>query len=709
MSTIASSAAPWPPQLVEHLARNLQDWRVQQERDVPWEALSEASRRTLCARATNLLDAVVAAGFTVVPATAEDRTSDTPTTAADSSVQEQVERWRDEAEQQLRVGEPLLAYNAVKQGLEACPQDLRLRQLEGLALARSGAVERANKVLQQLRDEGHDDGETLGLLARTHKDLGLAAPDTSSGGAHLGAAFTIYENAYLQAVRRGAVADAYYTGINAATLAVLRGHELRAREIAEVVRRLCQQELEESNVGGGEYWVRATLGEASLILGDLNDARHEYSLAGKLAATRFADLASTRRQARLLLRSLELPAAWLDEILRVPPVVVYTGHMVDRPGRGTPRFPAAIEERVRVQLRQRLEAISPVAAYGSAACGTDILVLETMLELGGEIHIVLPFSPEEFRRVSVDLDPDGDWGERFDRVMAGAASVIVASDDYAQDSTASFEYANLILTGMAQLRARVLETPLIGVAVWDGAAGDGPGGTGSVVTHWRDQGIKTQLVDLARLLEEEGIEPGEKVSEQRNQPPQRTGAQRRFRHEIKAMLFADAVGYSKLKENQIPLFIDKFLGAVAELNRRTQYGPIHMETAGDGLYFVFDSARDAGHYAMQLNRLVRETEWQPLGFPASFDLRVGLHCGPVYCCEDPITGLPLYTGPHTSRTARIEPITPPGQVYGSSAFAAIAATTGVDDLQFSYIGRTNLAKKYGALALYHITPNQTSS
>ena len=68
--------------------------------------------------------------------------------------------------------------------------------------------------------------------------------------------------------------------------------------------------------------------------------------------------------------------------------------------------------------------------------------------------------------------------------------------------------------------------------------------------------------------------------------------------------------------------------------------------------------------------------------------------------EDPVTHTMFYTGSHTSRTARIEPITPPGQVYTSSAFAAVAAATGVDDLGFSYIGRIPLAKQYGSLALY---------
>jgi hypothetical protein len=74
----------------------------------------------------------------------------------------------------------------------------------------------------------------------------------------------------------------------------------------------------------------------------------------------------------------------------------------------------------------------------------------------------------------------------------------------------------------------------------------------------------------------------------------------------------------------------------------------------------------------------------------------------VFVSRDPITGAPLYSGVHTSRTARIEPITPPGQVYASSAFAAVATAQEASGLRFSYIGRTQLAKHYGVLPLHHV-------
>jgi hypothetical protein len=50
-----------------------------------------------------------------------------------------------------------------------------LRQLQGLALSRSGATERANAVLENLRREQGTGEETLGMLGRTYKDLAATA------------------------------------------------------------------------------------------------------------------------------------------------------------------------------------------------------------------------------------------------------------------------------------------------------------------------------------------------------------------------------------------------------------------------------------------------------------------------------------------------------------------------------------------------------
>src|SRR4051812_45531680 len=89
------------------------------------------------------------------------------------------------AEQALEKGEPLLAYNGLQEALARWPEHTRLRQLQALSLARSGDTARANEMLAVLAAAGVDDAETLGLLARTHKDLALAARDGVVGISHL--------------------------------------------------------------------------------------------------------------------------------------------------------------------------------------------------------------------------------------------------------------------------------------------------------------------------------------------------------------------------------------------------------------------------------------------------------------------------------------------------------------------------------------------
>ena len=584
------------------------------------------------------------------------------------------------AERQLRQGEPLTAYNTLQPALERWPGHLRLRQLQGLALARAGDVSRANAIVARLAAEGHEDGETLGLLGRTHKDLALQGDDGRTRAAHLEEAFAAYERAYRAARARGEHAAAGYTGINAAAMAVLRGDLARARALADEVRTA-------GNAGSGDYWQEATLAEAALILGDASQARARYARAATLAGRNYGDLGSTRRQARLLEAHLPPAAEPASAALTIPPVVAFSGHMIDAPGRTPARFPAKDEARVREQVASRMAALSPAAVYGSAACGADLLFLEAARELGCETHVVLPFPAEAFRATSVDY-AGADWAGRFERALAAADSVTIASDHAARGSVATFEYANRILTGMAMLRARLLDTSMRALAVHAPGGDALGGGTAAVLAAWKQGGLDPEVIVLGEAAPAGGAAT-------------REAPVAGIRHEIRAMLFADAVGYSKFTEDQIPLYITEFLGGVAALARGGRQPFEHVETSGDGLYMVFADPGAAGEYALELSRLAATTDWAARGLPAGFNLRVALHCGPVHCGVNPLTGTPVYTGPHTSRAARIEPVTPPGQVYASSAFAAVAAAEGAR-LALAYVGRMPLAKGYGALGLYHV-------
>ena len=182
------------------------------------------------------------------------------------------------------------------------------------------------------------------------------------------------------------------------------------------------------------YWLRATLGEAALIRGELSDAIKWYTAAGQEAGGRYGDLASTRRNARLLFKVMDLDPdkqQRIESCFPIPRVVVFAGHMIDQPGRPKPRFPNYLAPQVYEQIADTLKRLDARIGAASAACGSDILFLEAMLKRAGEINIILPFIKEEFIKTSVTLVPGSDWGPRFEAVLAQANQVIVASENRA--------------------------------------------------------------------------------------------------------------------------------------------------------------------------------------------------------------------------------------------------------------------------------------
>ncbi len=672
-----------------------------------------------------------------------------------------------DAEGLLKAGSPLVAYDVLAEGLRQFPGDVRMRQLLALALSRSGASRLANPILQQLVREGHRDEETTGMLARTYKDLWAASTDSTERQAQLALAFRHYADAF--DTTRG-----YWSGINAATMALLLGNRDESKALALVVREQCRALAEIA--GGGDYWVAATLGESALLLESWNEAEDWYSQASVLGRGKLGDIVSTRRNARLILAHLQADSTRVDRCFNVPPVVVFAGHLIDRPGRSPQRFPPSMEASVRDAIRQRIDHLAPAIGYASPACGGDILFLEALLDTSAEAHVVLPYERERFRADSVDLgsvvQPQywNSWNDRFNRVLDEATEVVTASEQPLGSGAASFEYGFRWLDGAAAVKADELETELVALALWDGLPGDGPGGTAASIEHWRRLGRRIEIVDLPSVASDfnrTGMTPGPAeaghyspseessvvsassptdfvvsdfsrtgttpgpakaghyspseessvvsassptdfvVSGFNRTDPVVSGFSRthpQFEPQIVGLLFADVRGFSALSDDEIPLFVERVLGAIADELSRAPRPPLIANTWGDGLYLVFDSIRETGEFALQLCERMRTADWRAMGFEHDLALRIGLHAGPAYAFQDPVTSRPNFIGAHVSRAARIEPITPPGEVYASQAFAALARSEGAQTFSCAYVGQTPMAKHYGTFPTYVIHP-----
>ena len=114
--------------------------------------------------------------------------------------------------------------------------------------------------------------------------------------------------------------------------------------------------------------------------------------------------------------------------------------------------------------------------------------------------------------------------------------------------------------------------------------------------------------------------------------------------------------------------------------------------------------RAAGQCALDICDVVRaasgSAKWSALGLPQNLSLRIGLHAGPVSGYVHPLTRQQRYTGSHVVRAARLEPKTPPGEVYASEAFAALAQVHGVTEFRCQYVKQLQFAKTYGTFPTY---------
>jgi len=756
--------------LVEYLARNTHEvwaagrlkggWTWGPARDdaaqkhpslVPYEALSDSEKQFDRDTAMEALKLISALGYRIQPPATPSAvlmagSADTASAAAELQLPDLIAIWRAWGQDRCRgeptayaavarraldLGECLLAYDVVKAGLEFFPSDVALRRLQALALARSGAAEPARRALERLRREGQAaDPETMALLARCYKDLWEQADDSGRGRGWLSLACQSYEAA---AALRLPGEERYWETVNAATLAECLGETERARVHATAARDECLRILEAqpaSNRAGDDYWPLATLGEAWLVLGDVERAVGYYQAAARCVGKLFGRVSTTRRNVRLLLRHQGYDAAKQDELLskclRLPRVAVFSGHMIDQPGRPTPRFPAGIEPAVAGEIRRRLDALDCGIGYASASCGGDILFLEAMLQRGGEVNIILPYGAERFIRDSVALIPGSNWEQRFrDLLASNNVRLIVASHDPLHDDQIANDYANQLTFGLAGIRAWQLGAELAPLAVWDGMPGDGPGGTCDAVARWRQCGLEPAVIDPLEIVRREmpgsiaaaapmasepsisrssdaaasgGIgdpTPPIPVPASGNLAP---GLERR----LVAILFADATGFSKLGEAQVPLFVQHVLGQVAELAKSPGREPLHVSTWGDGLYLVFATLTAAAQFALELRDRMANTDWNSLGFRKNVELRTALHVGPVYVCTNPVTGQRDFVGTHVSRTARLEPVTPAGQVYASEAFAALAFAERAAGFRCDYVGQIGMAKDYGVYPTYHV-------
>jgi class 3 adenylate cyclase len=561
---------------------------------------------------------------------------------------------------------------------------IELSQMAALSLARTGAGISALELLNDLLGRDHQDAETFCLLGRLQKDQAYRAKGKKTKTEHLRAAFSYYSSAAELAPGN------YYPLINAATVAFLLANKAEAVAIAKQVVGLCREQLVDSD----DYWLHASLGEAELLQGNLDRAKDHYRVAAERAADDFSSLQSMRSQARQILAAKGVDPPLLDSAFPMPTIVVFSGHRLDEPERKSARFPESSAQSVAKALSETVAGWKPLIAYASAAPGGDLIFCEAVLESGNELRLVLPSDVENFRRYILKCS-DKSWLQRFEQVSSRATSVVVASHGAHHEKIqgpAIYDFVNRIVLGLARLEAQFLETPLQTMALWDGLQVSAVGGTADCIALWQHAGLTLDAV----------IDPASAQTqyspafESLNTPIPQQG----LPQQTKAILFADIVGYSKLEDRDLPQYYSLFLQHVADTISQLGFAPLTSNSWGDAFYFVFESVREAGVFALEFHRAIATGKWVPQSTECPLRFRIALNAGPVFKLTDPVTGTLNYTGQHTNRAARIEPIVQEGQIYVSEYFAALAAVEQVEEFTLDYVGFRPLPKNYGSSRVF---------
>jgi hypothetical protein len=568
----------------------------------------------------------------------------------------------------LASGDMFALFERTREAIDKYPDDLQTRYLQALAMARLGDPEAALRLYKRNRVEEIGTEDAVALKGRIFKDL--AARVTGRSQVEM---FRQASEAYRTAYQ---LSDGYYSGINAATTAFLAGDVAEARELAAAISRRPDVAQPES------YFAAASGAEAMLVRGEVAKATKLYADARQRPDASQGMIASTAHQVKLIAEQLDAPERKIDQLLaaiRPSPVIHHCGHMF--------RAGWVHEAELARQIHSILAETGALIAYGPLACGADILIAEAILELGGELHVVLPFAEEDFLRTSVRVGGP-EWEARYIAARDRAASITFATQMQSVDDDELFAYCSKLVMGLAQLRAGIMNTEAFQLAVWDGRAAGGVAGTAADCAEWARQGGNTRIIPIPadRPPLDAAI-----VLESHSKP----------RWALHSILFADFAGFSRLDEDHLSHFLETVMGRIAKILDKHSDAVLARNSWGDAIYAVITTPAQAAQIALEIQDELDPETLQEIGLPAGDGMRISLHHGPIFSHFDAVQSARTFYGTEVTVAARIEPRVPVGAIYTTQPFAAMIES-GRNDYHFEYVGKMDLAKNYGVRILYRL-------
>jgi hypothetical protein len=180
-------------------------------------------------------------------------------------------------------------------------------------------------------------------------------------------------------------------------------------------------------------------------------------------------------------------------------VILFSGHMIDAPGREKPRFPADKEP---IAAKAIVGALADLyvgpddLCICGGACGGDLLFAEAALARSSQLEIYIPFEEPIFLEKSVDF-ADSDWRARF-FAAKGRSALHLAPRELGplQEGEDPYERNN---RWMLEAALRFGAGKVDFVCLWNGEGGDGPGGAQHMMEEVRSRGGRADWLDTRTL------------------------------------------------------------------------------------------------------------------------------------------------------------------------------------------------------------------
>jgi len=185
-------------------------------------------------------------------------------------------------------------------------------------------------------------------------------------------------------------------------------------------------------------------------------------------------------------------------------VLLFSGHIVDAPGRPVPRFPLSKVPAAAAAIARVLDdlAAGPAdLALTQGAAGGDLLFVQACVERGVRVQLLLPLPEPEFIAQSIECASDGPaWRRRWFDLLPhlGTVPKLLADEDGegAEPGASVFERCNewLMATALAYGADKLRL-----ICLWDGGGGDGPRGTAHMVAEARAVAAPAIWIDTRTL------------------------------------------------------------------------------------------------------------------------------------------------------------------------------------------------------------------